>query len=172
MGSKYRVIDEGLCGRTVNYDDLSVPGVNRNGLNIFKTLLITHSEVDLCIIMLGTNDQKHRFFQSGDLIAEGLKELVLISREDYGYGHPPKAILICPPSLTKQTLVADGQFINGPRKSKELRDALTAIEHKIPATVLYADDYIKNDSSDGIHLSSRDNILLAHAVIRHIKTMI
>jgi lysophospholipase L1-like esterase len=163
LGDEYRVIDEGLCGRTVNCDDDDEPGVNRNGLKTLKTILISHSPVDLLIIMLGTNDQKARFNRSGADIAENLRLMVLEAMQDYGYGPPPHVLLICPPSLTEKA-TAQGKFPDGPEKSKQLRDALSNRRSDFPAPVIYADDYINNDSADGIHLSRNSNRALGNAV--------
>ena len=54
LGDGFRVIEEGLCGRTTCFDDPFSP--NRNGLAYLTVALETHCPLDLLIIMLGTND--------------------------------------------------------------------------------------------------------------------
>ena len=50
----YRVVEEGLCGRTTVFDDLYRDG--RNASKMLPAILETHNPVDRIILMLGTND--------------------------------------------------------------------------------------------------------------------
>ena len=52
----YRIIEEGLCGRTTVFDDSFREG--RKGADILPTLLESHNPIDIVILMLGTNDCK------------------------------------------------------------------------------------------------------------------
>lgn len=52
----YRIIEEGLCGRTTRFDDRTREG--RNGTKMLPVLLETHKPIDRVILMLGTNDCK------------------------------------------------------------------------------------------------------------------
>ena len=58
LGSDTRVIEEGLNGRTTVFDDPLEPG--RNGKTYLGPCLQSHHPLDLVILMLGTNDLKHR----------------------------------------------------------------------------------------------------------------
>ena len=64
LGPDHRVIDEGLPGRTTVHDD-PVEGGMRNGLTVLPAVLHSHRPVDLLVLMLGTNDLKHRFSVTG-----------------------------------------------------------------------------------------------------------
>ena len=57
LGAGFRVIAEGLNGRTTCYDDHSGP-CDRNGTRALPVCLASHSPLDLVVIMLGTNDLK------------------------------------------------------------------------------------------------------------------
>ena len=70
----YRVIEEGLCGRTTVFDDPLRDG--RNGVKILPTILETHNPVDIVIIMLGTNDCKTVYNASAEFIGQGVKRLI------------------------------------------------------------------------------------------------
>ena len=71
---EYRVIEEGLCGRTTVFDDPLRDG--RNGVKILPTILETHNPVDIVIIMLGTNDCKTVYNASAEFIGQGVKRLI------------------------------------------------------------------------------------------------
>ena len=71
---QYRVIEEGLCGRTTVFDDPLRDG--RNGVKILPTILETHNPVDIVIIMLGTNDCKTVYNASAEFIGQGVKRLI------------------------------------------------------------------------------------------------
>lgn len=68
---EYRVIEEGLCGRTTVFDDPFREG--RRGTQLFPTLLETHRLLDCIVIMLGTNDCKTVYGASAGVIAKVLK---------------------------------------------------------------------------------------------------
>lgn len=59
LGEEYRVMEEGLSGRTTVFEDPLFEGLS--GLSYIFPCLMTHEPVDLLIIMLGTNDTKARF---------------------------------------------------------------------------------------------------------------
>lgn len=53
----YRIIEEGLCGRTTVFEDELREG--RKGAALLPTLLESHAPIDRVVLMLGTNDCKH-----------------------------------------------------------------------------------------------------------------
>ena len=74
LGEEYLVIEEGLSGRTTCFDDPIHEGLN--GLNYIYPCLKSHEDVDLLVIMLGTNDTKDRFYASAACIGIGMARLV------------------------------------------------------------------------------------------------
>ena len=83
LGAEYRVIEEGLNGRTTVFDDPTMPG--RNGLRYLRPCLESHMPLDLVIIMLGTNDTKDIFAASAPMIAMGLARLLRIVKDPTVY---------------------------------------------------------------------------------------
>ena len=75
LGKDYRIIDEGLCGRTTSFDDPLTYGLN--GLSTLEPIIKSHSPLDLLVVMLGTNDCKGYFGATARNIMEGLRRLVL-----------------------------------------------------------------------------------------------
>ena len=62
LKGEFRVIEEGLCGRTVMFDDPVAP--DRNGRTFLNCCLQSHQPLDLVVLMLGTNDIRHIFTPS------------------------------------------------------------------------------------------------------------
>src|SRR4051812_42274739 len=57
LGNNYKVIEEGLCGRTTNIEDpLMPPGTSANGKTFLANCLFTAAPLDLVILFLGMND--------------------------------------------------------------------------------------------------------------------
>ena len=71
---EYRVIEEGLCGRTTVFEDPLRDG--RKGTALLPTLLETHAQVEVITLMLGTNDCKTVFGASADVIGKGIIRLL------------------------------------------------------------------------------------------------
>ena len=74
LGDDYRVIEEGLCGRTTIFEDELRTG--RRGIDLVGTLVETHNPIDIFVVMLGTNDCKTRYKASAGIIAKGLERLI------------------------------------------------------------------------------------------------
>ena len=60
LGGGWRVIEEGLPGRTTVHDD-PVEGAYMNGKTYLMPCLRSHRPLDVVAIMLGSNDLKARF---------------------------------------------------------------------------------------------------------------
>jgi lysophospholipase L1-like esterase len=79
LGAGYRVVEEGLPGRTTVHDD-PIEGAHMNGLTALPMLVGSHSPLDIVILMLGTNDLKNRFAVSATDIAASIERLVATLR--------------------------------------------------------------------------------------------
>ena len=100
LGDGFKVIEEGLNGRTTVFDDPNDDW--KNGLDYIKGILCTHRPVDYLIIMLGTNDMKTVYNASLDEIAAGLNEIVQRAEKvmDLKQGYVPKILIVSPPEIT------------------------------------------------------------------------
>jgi lysophospholipase L1-like esterase len=76
LGDGYRVVEEGLNGRTTAWDDPVAP--YRNGAKYLDACIETHAPLDLIMIMLGTNDLKPRITGRACDSAEGVGILINI----------------------------------------------------------------------------------------------
>ena len=101
LGAGFRVVEEGLNGRTTAFEDFQEQG--RNGKQLLPVLLRTHAPIDLVVIMLGTNDVKPRFgVRAEDIgLAMGtLADVVLTSGAGPGY-EAPRILLVSPPPISR-----------------------------------------------------------------------
>lgn len=79
LGGGWRVVEEGLSGRTTVFTDPIHEGMN--GLTHLYPILMSHEPVDTLIVMLGTNDAKERFGVGPAMIAAGLERLLDKARQ-------------------------------------------------------------------------------------------
>jgi lysophospholipase L1-like esterase/predicted enzyme related to lactoylglutathione lyase len=70
----WRVIEEGLGGRTTNVDDPEL--ADCNGLAYFEPCLHSHLPLDVVVLFLGVNDLKPHLGRTHEDIADGMRELV------------------------------------------------------------------------------------------------
>jgi len=78
LGAEYRIIEEGLNGRTTVFDDPLQEG--RNGKTYLLPCLLSHRPLDVVVLMLGTNDMKQRYGLPAEDIARGAGVLAEIVR--------------------------------------------------------------------------------------------
>ncbi|MER3437463.1 MAG: hydrolase [Chloroflexota bacterium] len=171
LGNGYRVIEEGLNGRTTNADD--VFELHRNGLTYLMPCLESHRPIDLMTIMLGTNDLKARFHRSASDIAQGAVLLATIAA-GAAVGperRPPKVLLIVPPPLATLTDLAE-MFEGGAEKSRRLAPHYRTYAgwHGIP--VLDAGQIIVSSDLDGIHFEASEHRKLGQAVASEVRRLL
>ena len=70
LGSKYKIIQEGLPGRLAGNDEKEK--LYKNGQSTFECIFRTSSPVDIVIIALGTNDLQLKYHKSIQQITDDL----------------------------------------------------------------------------------------------------
>ena len=96
LGDKFYVIEEGLGSRTTDLDYDRKPG--RNGKTYLIPCLVSHTPIDIVVLMLGTNDLKIEYGRSAEEIALAINGLVADIKQ-YAQdknGATPKIILVSP----------------------------------------------------------------------------
>jgi len=79
LGSCYKVVEEGLNGRTIdNCDEVRTrdKGFSHSGLEHVASVLSSHKPLDLVIVFLGMNDLKTHLNPSVESIVRGMKKLI------------------------------------------------------------------------------------------------
>ena len=126
LGEGHWIVEEGLNARTTVWDDPLEP--HRNGRKLLLPTLLTHQPLDLVIIMLGTNDLKHRINASAAEIAEGAGMLAdIVAGSGCGPdGRAPQTLLVCPPPIAEVDQF-DDEFEGGAEKSRQLAGHFASI---------------------------------------------
>lgn len=147
----WQVIEEGQPGRTTVHDD-PVEGAHRNGLRLLPAILESHRPVDVVILMLGTNDLKHRFSLNATDIALSLEKLVLAIRASGcgPEGSAPGVVLVAPPPILEVGCLAE-IFEGGAPKSRFLGSRVAAVAARQNLPFVDAGALIGVSEIDGIH---------------------
>jgi lysophospholipase L1-like esterase len=171
LGDGFRVIEEGLNGRTTNVDDPLSP--HRNGLDYLVPCLESHMPLDLVTIMLGTNDLKTRFGRSGSDIAEAAALLAGTARALLvgPGGGTPQVLLIAPPPVAKLTDY-DEMLAGAEEKSRRFARHFPTYAAWYGVPVLDAGAVIRSSDLDGIHFEADEHRKLGEAVAREAKRLI
>ena len=175
LGEEYLVIEEGLSGRTTCFDDPIHEGLN--GLNYIYPCLKSHEDVDLLIIMLGTNDTKDRFYASAACIGIGMARLVKKAQacECWG-GKKPNILVIAPPPIGEGMLTAECAATMGSlcvEKSRELAHYYKMQCELIGCHFLDAGELgCEFNTVDYMHLTNKGHETLANALAERVAGLI
>jgi lysophospholipase L1-like esterase len=172
LGDDYSVIEEGLPGRTTVWDD-PVNGVYKNGLNYLIPCLDSHRPIDLCIIMLGTNDLKKIFSLSALEIARGISVLIeVINTSGTGPGgFKPKILLMAPPFITSHLSYSE-EFRNSYHKSQKLPGLYEQIADDYGCEFLDTSKLIVASELDGVHPDIGEHYKLGNVVFQRVKEIL
>lgn len=171
LGEAWRVVDEGLPGRTTVHPDL-IEGVHKNGLAVLPAVLESHQPIDLVVLMLGTNDLKCRFQVSADEIGESIAQLVRTVQQSLTGpgGTAPKLLLVAPPPVLETGCLGE-MFAGGAEKSHRLAAAYGAVADRHGIAFLDAGTVIVSSPVDGIHFDAAEHGKLGRAVAVAVRAM-
>lgn len=157
----YRIIEEGLCGRTTVFDDPLRSG--RKGTELLPVLLESHKPLDLVVVMLGTNDCKAHYEASLQMIGLGIKKLIKQIKNVY---EEAKVLIVSPIFLGED--IWDGYDMEFDKKSVQTSKELGKIYKKIALTegaeYLAASEYAVPSLQDREHLDLEGHKSLANAI--------
>ncbi len=164
LGADYYVIEEGLCGRTTAWED-PIEGY-KSGVAQLIPILLSHSPLDLVIIMLGTNDLKLRFSLSPQDIALGIETLVKIIQQPLDwYYRVPEILVVCPPPLAGIEESPISQMFTGAgEKSRKLAGEISAVMLERGIRCFNSGEHVVSSTVDGIHLDEKSHAVLGQAM--------
>lgn len=158
----FRIIEEGLCGRTTVFEDQL--RIGRRGADLLPILLETHKPLDRIILMLGTNDCKAVYGASAEVIGKGIERLIWQIRS----ADENIKILLISPIWLGEKVWEEGFDPEFNEKSVETSKKLKKVYEKIAKTYqcdfLAASDYVKASGDDQEHLSRESHKILADAI--------
>lgn len=164
---KYRVIEEGLCGRTTIFDDPLREG--RCGVQMMPAVLETHNPIDIVVVMLGTNDCKTIYGATADVIGKGISRIVKQIRIN---ACQSKILLISPIHLGADVWKNDydPEFSAlSVATSKELAGIYQKVCENENIYFLDASSYANPSNIDQEHLDEEGHRMLAEAVFQIIR---
>lgn len=167
------ILEEGLNGRTIVMDDPGFP--ERNGIKYLPSILEKNKEVDIVIIMLGTNELKVRFNLSSRQIGENMKEFL---DEIYGYYREndlklPKLLLVSPIEVSKEVFNIEKVFVDFNEVSYNVAKQFKGVYSEISKLYtnchfLAASDYISPSKVDCIHIEEEEHRILGEEIAKKI----
>ena len=175
LGNEFHVIEEGLSGRTSVIDDPLFEGMN--GYNYIHPCLMSHSPLELVVIMLGTNDTKERFHLTSYNIAQGIARLSLKAKNTPAglNGRVLKVLVIAPPPIREQymeTEVGKSMGRECSLKSEEIPTYLRQLLKVQGIEFLDTKGYVEMNQVDFMHLDEKGHKLLSQLVFHKIKSIL
>jgi len=169
LGEGFQILVEGLGGRTTVHDD-PIEGAHLNGLTYLIPCLASQKPVDLVVIMLGTNDLKHRFSVLADDIARAAGKLVQqVQQSDAGpQGSAPDVLLVAPAPILEVGAVGI-RFSGGQKKSQLFSATYASVADELGCHFLNAGDHIVSSQIDGIHLDVDAHLHLGQAIAGRVR---
>lgn len=165
LGGSCQVIEEGLCGRTTVFEDVTEQG--RCGLDRIESVVKQNLPLDLLIFMLGSNDCKVQFGASAEMIAEGMERVLEKAKSHVGAKNKVQALLIAPAAMTER-VVQSGFGLEfdqcSVEVSKELAEEYRAVARRQSCSFLDGSLVTRVSETDGLHLDEEGHRKLAEAV--------
>jgi lysophospholipase L1-like esterase len=171
LSAGYRVIEEGLNGRTTVWDD-PIEGY-KNGREYLIPCLESHKPLDLVTIMLGTNDLKMRFSVSAYDVAQSIGVLIDIVQKSASGPNDgvPQILIMSPPWVGKLTEYAE-MFDDAREKSKKFAEHYRRVAELYQCHFLDASQIIVSSDLDGIHFEASEHCKLGKAVAVRVKEIL
>ena len=171
LGAGYRVIEEGLGGRTTVWDD-PIEGY-KNGREYLIPCLETHKPIDLITILLGTNDLKKRFSVSAYDVAASAGVLIdVVQKSAAGIGgRAPEILLMAPPPFSRLSEFAE-MFEGGVEKSRKFSEHYKRIAEQFKCHFMDTGQVIVSSDLDGIHFEADQHRKLGQAVAARVREIL
>lgn len=176
LGTDYRVLEEGLSGRTICFDDPLFEGLN--GFTSIFQAMMTHEPLDLLIIMLGTNDVKSRFHATPQNIAKGMERLLKKAfNTTEAWRDQPNILIIAPAPIEPEyrfTFVGGEMGEDCDTKSRALAPLYEDICYRYGCHFLDAGQItgIRMHPKDHMHLDKASHQLLASTLAKKIPALL
>lgn len=172
LGPDWTVVDQGLPGRTTQFDD-PVMGAHMNGQLGLRIALQSHGPIDVLSIMLGTNDAKTRFAPTPQRVTAGMAGLLDIAlSEEMQSRHGGFAVLlVCPPAVVETGILA-GEFMGAADLFRDLPARYESLARGRGAGYFDAGSIIAVSDIDGVHLEPDGHRALGRAIAGEVRALV
>ncbi len=172
LGSSWRLIEEGLPGRTATAACDPIMGSHMNGQIGLQIALGSHKPIDLLTIMLGTNDCKPYFGLTAQGIASAVAGLIAIAKDpDVQAKHGGFEILLIAPPVVQER----GAFVAELWQAADKSAALPALYADLAAhtgiAFLDASPHVTTCAEDGVHFDEIAHQTLGQLVAAKIASL-
>jgi len=142
---------------------------HKNGLRYLPPCLDTH-QPDVVILLLGTNDLKHRFGLSPWDIASGAAKLAALVQATplFESNGPPRLLLACPPPIQEMGDFAE-MFSGGAEKSRSLAPYFQAAAAQLHCEFMDVGTLVRSSTQDGIHWEAGEHRALGLALAKRLQ---
>jgi len=164
LGRSWTLVEEGLPGRTAQFND-PVMGRHMNGWLGLRIALESHGPLDVLVIMLGTNDVQTRFGASSQIVLAGIAGLldIALSTEMQMRHGGFRILLVCPPPILESGPFA-GEFVGSAETSRALAPLYESLAKARKIGFLDAGQIVEVSAVDGVHLDEAGHTKLGAAV--------
>jgi len=171
LGPDYRVIEEGLSGRTTVLDNPLEP--YRNGREYLLPCLQSHQPLDLVVIFLGTNDLGNRYPMPPLDIARGAASLAQIAlRSECGPAYGAPAVLLCALPRIGDTSSITDTFSGAAAKAADLLRCFRIAAEEVGVPLVDLAEVAAYDDADGVHLNAAGHRAVALAVLQAVREIL
>jgi lysophospholipase L1-like esterase len=166
LGTGYRIVEEGLNGRTVATDSWVLP--HRDGRAMLGPILESHAPLDWVIILLGTNDCGPSYHRDVSEIAFGCATLLWTVQKSFAgpAGGVPQMLLISPPAFGKFSPFMELFFHGGEATGRGLGTAYATVAQACGARFLDAAGVLPPGPIDGVHPDASGQRQLGEAIAK------
>ncbi len=166
------IVEEGLCGRTLCFDDPF--DCDRNGYKQISMVIKTHSPMDVLFIMLGTNDAKRQFSSNTITLEKGIRHLLyrVFDPEIYKEGiKVPKVYVVCPPRMHEDYVYNERTVLNfGNVGFNMLENSYASLKKGCKDfDVDVIDTKVVASSFDGIHMDEKGHKIVASYLEKYMR---
>ena len=175
LGPEYRVIEEGLPGRTAVFDDPAEEGLQ--GLDYLVPCLKSHAPVDLLVVMLGTNDVRSCFAAPPVVICRGMERLLRAALAVDGWGPGGPRVLLLPPAplpeaAERAPLTGEVMGPGCAEKSRALPALYRQLAERLDCGYFDPAPYVTYNPVDHMHLTRAAHARLAEALVPVVTGMV
>lgn len=177
LGDEYRILEEGLPGRTTVYEDPCHPLMN--GLTGLGYALSSQKPIDAVVLFLGTNDVK---FANAAGTANGIDTLLhrILNADVFYRGSSPvfcgqpKILLVAPPLILPEIgqITPDSRFAGCSHHSSSFSRLYRQLAKAYGVDYLDAAAIVRPSEVDCLHLDEEAHSILGAAIARKLQEMV